>query len=69
MMNKSVNLTIHGRELQVDTLDISTAGQVTFYISFIPIAIGVFLSFFGFSLGIPFDFFTTMQMVHLTPVL
>jgi hypothetical protein len=32
-------------------------------------AIGVGVSFFGFSLGIPFDFMTTMQMVHLTPVL
>ena len=69
MMNKSVNVTFQGWEVINDPLDLATAGYVTYLITWIPIAIGVFVSFFGFSLGIPFDFFTTLQMVHLTPVL
>jgi len=69
MMNKSVILTIHGREVETDPLSLELAGQITFYISLVPVAIGVFVSFFGFSLGIPFDFITTMQMVHFTPCL
>jgi len=60
MTNKSVNLTIHGREVVDDPLSLALVGQITFYLSLVPIAIGAFVSFFGFSIGIPFDFVTTM---------
>ena len=69
MINKSVSITISGREIKEDNLGLGLAGEITFYISLIPLAIGVFVSFFGFGIGIPFDFITTMQMVHLTPVM
>lgn len=51
---------IHGREVRHDPMKLAIAGEIVFWLTLIPLAIGLFASFFGFSFGIPFDFITTI---------
>ena len=60
MINRSISLPLHGREMYNDPLHLHYAGRITFWLTLIPLAIGLFVSIFGFSLGIPFDFITTI---------
>jgi len=41
-------------------MKLAIAGKIVFWLTLIPLAIGLFASFFGFSFGIPFDFITTI---------
>ena len=59
-INKSMTTIIHGREVKEDPLKLARAGRIVFWLTLIPLAIGLFASFFGFSFGIPFDFITTI---------
>jgi len=68
-VNKSMITIMHGREVTHDPLKLASAGKIVFWITLIPLAIGLFASFFGFSFGIPFDFITTIQMIHYIPTL
>ena len=68
-MTSIVEYHLNGTESDPDPLHLHYAGAAVFFISlFVPI-IGFFQMILGLGFGIAFDFITTMQLIHLIPVM